>query len=84
MCDSAGCKYSSEGRTPELVPWLRVVYSTRKGGALRLFFFSIYFFETCLSFFPFFFLMTYFFILEGFNDCAINALYCRLKSHLIA
>lgn len=57
MCDSAGCKYSSEGRTPELVPWLKVVHSTRKGGALRLFFFSIiiYFFETCLSFFPFFF-----------------------------
>lgn len=84
MCDSAGCKYSSEGRTPELVPWLRVVYSTRKGGALRLFFFSIYFFETCLSFFPFFFFDDIFFILEGFNDCAINALYCRLKSHLIA
>lgn len=84
MCDSAGCKYSSEGRTPELVPWLRVVYSTRKGGALRLFFFFYIFLRNLSFIFSFFFLMTYFFILEGFNDCAINALYCRLKSHLIA
>ena len=55
MCDSAGCKYSSEGRTPELVPWLRVVYSTRKGGALRLFFFLYISSKPVFHFFLFFF-----------------------------
>ena len=65
MCDSAGCKYSSEGRTPELVPWLRVVYSTRKGGALRLFFFFLYISSKLVFHFFLFFFDDIFFYPRG-------------------